>query len=297
MKRRFVLFLLLPCLLASCNKTNELYPGNAYDTGVFDLNYYTEHNNVDKVKVSEEHSYTSTKSFFTNPSFGKRLDGVLDEDQSYVNDKGEKVYYEWNIDTPIVDKGVGFGPSNNLTGIDEKFAYGILSKLYDGRVRCDGYYAQSRVQLSQYGFSTFFPKELISAKYFGISIRGGTSCNGFSYANANIDFHFQFLHHTAGTSIYKKYIVDINDVDLPTNNGGSTSLLGCYFSDVFGEKYADIVKGFIGFTLTYDLNEMKPKDVGDFVKYGYPTADNKDPDNPHFSVMLYELMIPKSTWR
>lgn len=295
MRNKLAILLFLPPLLIGCSKTKELYPGNAYDTGNFETNYYLEHNNVDKLITSEPTNYEigSEKYSISNPSYGKALDGLRFGDQ--LNKEGELL--EWNIDEPIEDNGKGYGPTKNLTTIDDKFAYGVLSRLYDGRVRCDGYYAKSRLQIDKTGYSTFFPKEMIDAKYMAIALRGDVNAEGFKNSLAAVNITVSLYKHNTNSEVNDKYNINFVNVPTPTNTGGITSLLVIYFDQIFGSEYKNFINGIVAMTVTFKMNLITPKDSDDFVKYGTPTDDKNDPSGPHFALMLYEVMFPDSIWR
>ena len=293
MRHKYLTLMLLPLVLTGCNKTKELYPGNAYDTGNFETNYYLEHNNVDKLVTSEPVNYDASEKFYiSNPSYGQPLEGLRFGDQ--LSDKDE--FLEWNIDTPIEDRGSGYGPTKNLTTINDSFAYGVLSRLYDGRVRCDGYYAKSRLQINKTGFSTFFPKELIDAKYLAIALRGDVNAKAFSNNIANVDITVSLYKHNTNSDINSKYNINYINVPVPTNTGGITSLLVLYFDTIFGSNYKEYLDGIIAMSVTFSLSSINASEE-DINKYGYPVDDKDNPNGPHFALMLYEVMFPDSIWR
>lgn len=304
---RYVLLILLPILLGSCSKTKELYDKDAYNSTDFIENYYTEKNNVDKVSVikeelieaSNENVYLSSFSSFES---GKHLNGLKGNDQYDENYN----LLEWGKDTPKVDLD-GYGPAKCLTRIDNAFADGFLSRLYDGRVRCDGLYQHSRVQLSESGYATFFSKELISAKYFAMSMFNKTSPNtnsAFGGCLANMDLEISFYQHTSNNNEYNKFIVDIKNYDIPIDAGGEASLMLFYFSDIFGNDYLKYLNGVTAMSFSYKINKIKPganvaSEAFDNVieKYGIPTSDNNVEATTHMALMLYEVLIPDSSWR
>ena len=284
----------LPPLLVGCSKTNELYPGNAYDTGNFETNYYLEHNNVDKLTTNEAKDFNVTENYFiSNPAYGQAIEGLRFGDQLSDDDK----FLEWNIDVPIEDRGTGYGPTKNLTTIDDSFAYGVLSKLYDGRVRCDGYYAKSRLQINKTGYSTFFPKEMIDGKYMAIALRGDVNADAFKHSAASVDLTVSLYKHNTNSNVNDKYNINFVNVDVPTNTGGVTSLLVLYFDTIFGADYKSYLDGIIAMTMTFKLNSIDPKNPNDLVEHGIPTDDKDDSSGPHFALMIYEVMFPDSIWR
>lgn len=298
--KKALVFVLLPLFLSSCSKTNELYTGGAYDTGNFETNYYLEHNNVDKLKIGNVITKdASSVTHISNPSRNSFIEGLNPTDQTYFykdkNGNEQSSFLEWNDDIPHDDFGFGYGPTKNLISIDNSFAYGFLSRLYDGRVRCDGYYAESRVQINKTGFSTFFPKELKQATYFGLSLRGQTSCEGFEYSLADINLNIKFYKHNVLKEENDLIEININNLQAPSNTHGASSLMLFYFIDVFGLEYQKYIEDIIAISIDFSLNSINGSSV-DFSKYGTPVDDKDDQNNPHFALMLYEMMLPDSIW-
>ena len=296
MKNKHLILLFIPFVLCGCAKTSELYVGNAYDTGNFETNFYSEHEDIDKVNINNVYEVnTNGNHYISNPSYGQEIKGLKDDDK--VNKDGKN--YEWRFDTPIDDAEKGYGPSNNLTSIDNAFAYGFLSRLYDGRVRCDGYYANSRVQIDKSGYGTFFPRQMVTSKYFAISLRGQTSCEGFVNASTNIDVNVKFYKKLA-TNAYDVFSITMNEVNIPSNTGGEASLLLFYFNDVLLQPGISLINEFtdiVGMEVFFTLNDIISSNPNDKATYGVPSDDRHTENNPHFSLMIYEVLLPKSTWR
>lgn len=309
MKTKKFVFVVLPLLLTSCAKTNELYKPNDYNNTDFDLNYYTEQNNVDKVEVINSKTFEAKSSdvFVSDPnSEHPNIAGLKDNDQ-YIFDNGEKKLLDWSLDVPIFDVGTGYGPTKCLSEIDKSFADGYLSKLYDGRVRCGGLYQLSRVQLTESGYSTFFPKELVSAKYFAMSMYNRTSPSldgAFSNTYLYMDFELSFYQHTSVSNQYNKYTVKISNLAVRVNTGVFTDLMVFYFSDVLGSDYQKYLEGVTAMSLSYKKNSIFAKDSisqaqleKDTAQYGDPSANKDEESNVHVALMLYEVLFPDSTWR
>ena len=53
MKNKHLILLFIPFVLCGCAKTSELYVGNAYDTGNFETNFYSENEDIDKVNINK----------------------------------------------------------------------------------------------------------------------------------------------------------------------------------------------------------------------------------------------------
>ena len=128
MNKKPLIFLLAAFTLAGCAKTNLLYGENAYNSPVFDENYYTEWEDIKSLdtKGSSEIVYYESK---TTPGFF--CSALTDsKEKMYVGGVEEKKY------TWAGDKEKQFGYNNNLSKTEKQFSYGVTSKLFDGRVRC-----------------------------------------------------------------------------------------------------------------------------------------------------------------
>lgn len=289
MKRKsLALFLLIP-FLAGCSKTSELYAGHAYNSSNFMENFYTETNGVRDLQINKIKSHDDLQknvNFFSEDS----LDHIRDYDK-----QGSHPWEE--LDDLKLDNE--YGRNNNLSKIDGAFAYGYLSKLYDGRVRCEGKFQLSRVQLDKHGYAAFFPKQLIDYSYFGLSMRGGTD-----YANtksnpsplkngAIIDLYVNFYKTTSSPSVYDVERFVFRDVNIPCDNNGNTNLFSFYLTNE--NKYGDEsypthkynLVGTVAMSLEFELKST----VADL------TDDAQEEKDHHFSVMLYEVMFPNSIWK
>lgn len=290
-KIAFALLSTLAFVLTSCmNDVAELYEGHAYDTGVFAENYYSTWNDALKnsvAPVAKTYEVTSANSF------------QVEEDADFVQLRGPDGlpdgfrngqsgdYYSYFADAPHEDAGVGYGPSNNLISIDSSFARGFLSRLYDGRVHCDGItYAQTRVQIDGSGYGALFPKELMSYRYFALSLRGAdeTANLGTSF---NIDINLTFYVYNFDSSLYVPYLFQMKNFPIMTNSGGRTTIIGFYFAGVMGAD-VNLIRRASGMSITFSFAE----------EYDGYTLDREDAaeGKEHFALMLYEVLLPKSTW-
>ena len=289
MKKRYLTLLMLAPLLASCSKTSELYADYAYNSPNFMKNYFVEKNEVDKLEINETTSFTLIDGI--GYSSKNSLDGIRKED----NEEG----YAWS--NPL-DYSSEYGRNNNLTKLDNSFAYGYLSKLYDGRVRCEGKFQLSRVQLDKYGYATYFPKKLEDYKFFSFSLRGATDYDNTSTdpsplkGNVVVDIHLNFYKHIVNSSAYDVVTFNLNNVIIPCDNGGDTNLVTIYLADdimIDGQlnriyNYGgNILTDTVAMSMSYELKTTRP-DLSD---------DSSVESDHHFAVMLYEVMLPKSTWR
>jgi len=245
MKNKFLILSMMALVLCSCSKTKELYKEHAYNSSNFDENYYTEWNGIDKLEINEETTYVRT------------------------------IGSDANI-TPVTDNVTD---KSNLGEVNSSFKYGYLSKLYDGRLKCDGYYQLSRVQLNKTGYGTFFPKQLKDCSVFGISIRGGSTCAVPLSTNLKFNIHISFYIHLSNLEKYNKVTYNLNNVSVTTDSGGSTQIVSFF-------NYNEI-NGAVGMSMTFEMNEPTRTNL---------TDDMTNKEKEHVALMLYEVLLPESTW-
>ena len=272
MNKKHLIFILAPLALASCAKTNLLYDDNAFNSVNFDENYYLEWEGIKDLNCIENPptSYSSLIKI-------ERSNDRPDPDQ------------EWTWGGPHENQ---FGYNNKLSKTEPKFSYGVTSKLFDGRVRCEGYYERSRVQLDKSGFAMFFPKTLVSVKHLALSCKGFSDCYkyneaSFSGEDLNFNLHWSFYIHLDPQQ-YRKITYNIN-IDLPTDNGGESAYIG--FEPYFGATF-DELSGAVAMSLTWECNDSK-------LDSKLPTAATDDYTNKekrHMSLMLYEVFLRDSLW-
>ena len=291
-KFKYVLIPMMVFTLASCgNKFGELYAPNQYETSTFMNNYYTERRDFDSIQVSEQNTYNIDvvpnmyrTTYDDNPIEGLRAGDQYDTEGNLLS---------WNNDYPELNVKDGYGPYNALIHKDPGFSYGYVSKLYDGRIKCDGFTVKSRVQLDKEGYATYFPKALSTYKYFGFAIRGGTDCERSfeSTGYPTLDIHISFVKHDTVTGVYSKFNFEIHDQEVMTNNHGNTDYLFFYFDDVlkpvFGDDWNTVLKDTIAMSMSFDLKDAK---------YDNLVMNRNDADKKHFAAMLYEVLFPNSTW-
>lgn len=277
MKKRLPLLLLCVAALAGCSKTNELYGGSEYNSPNFDENYYTLWNGVEKLNITE------TQQINKNPRVQSSGEVIL---------KNELTGEDFNSNHYIYD-GVEeeqFGYNNNLSKTEKGFSYGILSKLFDGRVRCEQKYQKSRVQVDRSGFAMFFPRVLGETKYLAFAARGGSDFpngqelnkDGTTFVYMNFDWSFYI---SLSSDSYKKVTYHMENIAIPTDNGGDTALVSFMpTGETFGELY-----NAVGMSLTWSSNDPR-LDKRDCVD------DYTNKEKHHLALMLYEVFIGESIW-
>ena len=277
MNKKPFIFLLSMFTLAGCAKTNLLYGENAYNSPVFDENYYTEWEGVNKIKVD--------KSADKSPFFCSYSDYVPEPGQKaqevVVDGHVQKGYY-W-----AGDKEKQFGYNHNLSKTEKGFNYGVTSKLFDGRVRCEGLYQKSRVQLNSTGFAMYFPKMLVSTRYLGLGCRGGSDYEKgqeFAHRDLKVQLTWSFYIHLDNGK-YDKVFYKI-DAKIPVDNGGNTSFIN------FGVPMAEL-QGAVAMSLTWKCTDERMATEKPDLTDNYKNKTKKH----HLALMLYEVFIGDSIWR
>ena len=285
------LLLLLPVIaLASCAKTERLYTLNQYNSPVFDENYYTEWEGVDKLNAVESVTYELTP--YSSMANEIVIGGVVNKDYTWGGDETKQ-----------------FGYNNNLSKIEKKFNYGVTSKLFDGRVRCEGYFQKSRVQLDKTGFAMFFPKALKATKYLGFACRGGTNYpegQEFAYSDnagsnstirnpgLKINVEWSFYIHKSSNE-YKKTTYKLNNVSIPVDAGGSTTFVNFlpYFDEY--ELYDSTAMSFT-WSAPDIANKIAEENASGIHTHDDLVDDYSQKEKHHMALMMYEVFIGDSIW-
>ena len=284
MNKKPFIFLLSIFTLAGCAKTKLLYGENAYNSPVFDKNYYTEWEGVKELdkKIQSEQKLTplnySCSDYVPNP--GEKAKEVT------VNGKVQKGYY-W-----AGDKEKQFGYNHNLSKIEKGFNYGVTSKLFDGRVRCESLYQKSRVQVNSTGFAMYFPKMLVSAQYLGLGCRGGSDYpqgQEFAHNDLQVKLTWTFYIHLDNG----KYNVVIYDIDakIPVDNGGNTAFIN--FGKYELDNMMPELSGAVAMSLTWKCTDPRMASEKPDLTDNYKSKTKKH----HLALMLYEVFIGDSVWR
>ena len=267
MNKKRVLLLLSVFALASCAKTEKLYRENEYNSPNFDDNYYLDWDGIDALSNKIENSYQRTIT-------------PISTSETKFKFPGDDTEYIWSG-----SKEEEFGYNHNLSDIEKKFSYGVTSKLFDGRVRCEGLYQKSRVQLDKSGFAMYFPKQLIKAtRFLGLACRGGTNFPDQRFANPKlkVDFTWSFYIHRKN-GMYDVQSYDIKGAEIPVDNGGNTAFV--YFqTDNYVDNFFYEISGAVGMSLTWRC-------VDESMSLFPVTDDYTDTEKNHLSLMLYEVFI------
>ena len=265
-------FLLLPLVaLTSCGYSLDyIVEGNKYNSPVFSENYYRHwdeelRNAKQGLSVDVENNITSFSDLF-------KIDASVYDKYKTADDYGED--YKMNL-------------------VDDMFNYGYQSKLFDGQVQCLGYYQLARVQIDGAGFSMRFSKEGNNLDYFAMQFKATTDntakcyiLNSEELATRDADmFHNSTVNLTV--SLYTK-----NDENNIVRNNFNTSINFDNNTTNYGSHYK-----FLAFSLKeYNLSRL----VG--VSFTYNVEDelinwNKQKGlDIDYSLMLYELFLPYTSW-
>lgn len=266
MNKKLSPILLFAIALTSCAKTEELYGESEYNSPVFNENYYTNWGGIENLEDKIESRNSILPHNLKSSSSAKfKFDG-------------DNTEYIWSG-----NEDEEFGYQHNLSSLEKKFGYGITSKLFDGRVRCDGLYQKSRVQLDKSGFGMFFPKQLIKVtKFLGFACRGGTDFpdQRFAKPNLKVNFNWSFYIHL-DNSKYAVKTFEIKNAEIPVDNGGNTAFV--YFQPYF-EDYFSEISGAVGMSLTWHC-------VDESMNLFPVTDDYTNKEKNHLSLMLYEVFI------
>ncbi|MCR4562278.1 MAG: hypothetical protein K5694_03640 [Bacilli bacterium] len=305
MKKNKLLFgaVLSLTMLASC-KTSNTYANNAYNTSLFETNYFLNcHDYAKETGIAKENVTLSSDDYFGQDEYQNEHTGgggfsIVKERypemfQYYDASAKKTVTLTTDIDWVIGFEGTeqylgtSFGRTKCLGTADSSFKNdGVLSKLYNGQLRCWNYYAQARVQIDENGFETKMPKTMQSGKYFLACIRGGSNATKIVDGREVSDGRFCTVDLIV--TLYKQnaaYEVTMPAVSFVTDNHGSSiSAVGFAFDKIPG---------------------LDPKGI---TGYGVRFANLIDPSNPtietdatkksdkYFGLMLYEVMFPDATW-
>lgn len=181
--------------------------------------------------------------------------------------------------------------SNKNDSVKNAFKKGVFSKLTDGIIVCNGGGSLVRVQIDEAGIGETFEHELINYRNFVLSARGGTNLDygaigelRVTSVKVRINISF-YIEKSSTNSVARKetltYVVD----ELQSDRTTMTTLMSVDLTKVLP---AETLKRVSGMTINYELlehNILKPGDNS-------PASHDGE-----FALMLYEVMLPYSTWR
>jgi len=297
MKFKHKLVLLFPFLaITSCGyRITDFVEGNIYNSPVFVENIYSKRDKAldSSSKGLNVELETEKDVVITKYSELKKLDAQASIVHNYLPNE--------------------YGKNLNMSDIDSSFKYGYLSKLFDGRVTCEGYYQLSRVQTIESGFNGRFRKEsgdMDENKYFAMTFRATTDnsikcykTDGSLWDPEDPACHDSDLYHSSKISLTihlytKNNIGNIIDntftykeiiFDNVTNAGSGTwgnvdNSIYKFFAFSFKNYYQSLSR-IVGFGVDFDvtedplvkINEEKGIDV-------------------NYSLLIYEVFFPYTQW-
>lgn len=311
-KKALLILPLFGMSLASCADTSELYYGNQYATGDFMVNRYSVYAPGMKEAPIEKtielvNDATSNARFFCGSGKYDSISDVSGFGQAKVwhsEDFGSLVWEpditpeaarspgNWFDQSSLVGKA--YGATKKLSLVNEKFSKGYLSKLYNGQVRCNSWSSYSWVEIDQEGYGAMFPLELSKAKYFAMSLRGGSDFGPWRLSDFDVNVTFYKQH--SDKSLYGTRFV-MNHVVLQTNRSSNlTSLVGFYFDEV-GERFDP--NGIVGMSVSFSMNDEYYDLNSSYAAEAASTTvstDFTDKAPYHIALIIYEVFFPDSTW-
>lgn len=277
MRLKHILLPLIAVTLCGCSKTDKLYKLGAYESPYFNSNYYLKDDTANFV-VSKEIEHHPLELNASNSLDGIRASdrgGYLWED--LAGNKPEKL---WSY-------------HNNLGRVDEAFKKGAISKLYDGRVRCDGLQQKSRAQLDKIGYNAKFPLTMSDCDYFAFSCRGGTTLAEHTLKDKKITalkYNFKvgfFTKDSENSGQYIKHIYKLNDLLIETDNDSATDLVSFYIEKK--ENGKSVLEDTVAMSIEWECVDTH---LDEFNLTDSRLVKEKD----HLAIMLYEVFLGNSTW-
>lgn len=277
---KIVLFLTFMLSTSSCSlMLDDVYEGNAYNSPIFSENYYCRWDEQLKSNVTSTEEYELKDSI--DQVFETYSENTFEQNSglSYSDDN------PLGVDDPNL-YGKAYGETRKMSRVDDSFRYGYLSKLFDGQMFCNGRYQLARVQLNEEGFGHMFDKEVKDFDKGGNSYFAMNFKAAVDYTNEEKESYPHFSSIKMYVSFYTKNTDNtLNQIktiykieNIPTNYGESHSE-GCYRFYGFALDGLDLSR-LCGISIEFELIEDELHD-----EYGLD-----------YSIMVYEMMIPFTTW-
>lgn len=278
------IMVLASILLSSCSLAlDEVYRSDEYNSVIFGENYYRiwdsridSSNSKNKIKETKEYRLDVNgdlvfETFYEDNDHNKgpSKNLLLASGNDIKNSNYDYTDYAGNNSKPI-------GEHLKLSKQDESFKYGVLSKLYDGQLFCNGGFELVRVQIDEGGFGQVFDKQGTDLNYFALNFK---AANDFKQENkpeahiSEIDIKVSFYEKDDDKYIKHTFI---HNMDVLSNAGETY-----YF---FGFKINSNVKNIQGISVEYNL-------LSD--QYA---QDENDPNYLEHALLLYEIFLPGTTW-
>lgn len=278
----------------------EVYDGNAYNDPVFENNFYRV---WDKDIAKGSKKIASSTEIMLDESKDYVFTSYEDANFHYCEPNYEKYRYSDTVLKEEDNAIPSYGPSFKLSNTESSFKHGYLSKLFDGKMFCNGHFQLARVQIDEGGFGHLFEKELNQSDYFAMNFKSSldyTTKYRFSPSLSQIKLSVSFYTKNTNATYNEtkvSYVID----DVGTNPSESHSH-SCY--TFFGFKFSDRinVERLAGISVSYELLSLtatgtwKETDEGPTQSKTFNKDELKSEGIAH-SLMLYEVLFPNSTWR
>ena len=290
MKSPFKFLLIVPSLfVTACGYgLKEIYDGVPYTSGDFFKNYYSVWDNrINPYK--DGNMITSKEDKIELGSDNLVFTSVQETNFEFNEVDADKYVYYYDLSTPEGDVAgkAPYGPSVKLSNYDDSFRYGVIGKLFDGQMFCNGYYANARVQVKPgrgNGFGTLFSKECDNASYMMMNFKCSSvteTRQDLTRGESTIKLIISLIYKNQTGYTYLPITYTVENV--PTNSGDSFNSTGRYSAyTCFGFSMKKLpTNRLIGFTFEYEK-----------------VSDNIDGhgEETYHAVMLYEVSFPHTTW-
>ncbi len=298
MKSPFKFLLIVPSLfVTACGYgLKEIYNGIPYSSGDFFKNYYSVWDdrinpyNEGKNKITqvkEEYELTNADSVFS--SFN---DAAFEMNET----NADKYVYYYDLSAPEKTDTAAYGkkpygPAVKLSNYDDSFRYGVVGKLFDGQLFCNGYYAAARVQVKPgrgNGFGALFSKECNNATYMMLNFKCALiteNSQNLGHGTSDLKLIISLIFKENNGYIYQPVTYTLPGV--PTNSGDAFNSTGRY----------DAYRCF-GFNMKGILDQVDSDRLIGFSFEYEKLADSFDSvtDEKYHAVMLYEVSFPHTSW-
>jgi hypothetical protein len=293
MKKRYLIipaFTLITLATTSCGLgLKEIYRGDEYNSPVFEENYYTkwdsriDANNINnKIIKTEVINLDKTQDYVFESYYKRQDDGNLvkgEPDQNLLSiDSAVKNlrYSPWDVIN--TDKEL-YGDVYKLSNQNDSFKHGVLSKLYDGQLYCEGNYQLARVQINENGFGTILNNQGSNLDYFAVQFKSSND-----YTNYDDEEHLSLVHFTDILLKISFYVKKDDKYEKYTYQYQMNHLYSNYQEDLR-------IYNLFGFK----INKNKITNVQGY-SIEYEVINDEYASERQHSLMLYEVMFPHSTW-
>lgn len=288
---RFKLLLIAPSLiLTSCGYgLKEVYNGIPYNSSVFVENYYKVWDKRINPYV-QGNSITETKETY---ALTEENDNVFISIQDNTFKECDDQWATYTYEDREPEEGLNglkmYGPTVAMINLDDSFRYGVVSKMFDGQMFCNGDFQRSRTQVEPTngnegnGFGALLSKELNNGSYFMMNFKcavvkaDDTTVDSHIMSDLNLKIGFYLKNSNGYTYVPLTYHIE----DVPTNSGDSHSSASYR---CFGFSLENIPhERLIGFSIQYEK-------ISDDYSKTHPEEETLH------AMMLYEVSFPYSTW-